>query len=113
MMTVTGLIDIFAPCRLTGGGLAAAVEWYGFVLSERRFRLWFSKENDQSFHFALTGPRFAAGTSVSYSRLLGSEVKLLTIACLSREERVYPMVRCSKARISFDSRSPVRMSYSN
>ncbi len=43
-------------CRLTGGGLAAAVEWDWFVGTDRRFRLWVSKENDKSFHLALTGP---------------------------------------------------------
>ncbi len=62
---------LFFGAHLTGGGLAAAVEWYGYVLSECRFRLWVSEENDQSSHFALTGPGFAVGTSVSYSRMLG------------------------------------------
>ncbi len=41
---------------LTGGGLAAAVEWIWFVGTDRRLRLWVSKENDYSSHFALTGP---------------------------------------------------------
>ncbi len=57
--------------RLTGGGLAAAVEWDLFVRTERRLRQRFSDEDDKSFHFALTGPAIAVGNSVSYSRMLG------------------------------------------
>ncbi len=42
--------------HLTGGGLAAAVEWGYFVRTDRRLPQRFSDEDDKSSHFALTGP---------------------------------------------------------
>ncbi len=49
-------IDILTVRHLTGGGLAAADERIWFVRTDRRLRLWVSKEKDKSSHFALTGP---------------------------------------------------------
>ncbi len=57
--------------RAFGSKSRAAVERCWIVLPERRLRQRFSDEDEKSSHFAFTGPGFAVGTSVSYSRMLG------------------------------------------
>ena len=47
------------------------------VLPDNRFRE--KSEDDFSFHFALTCPEFAAGTSVSSNPLLGAKMCRLVL----------------------------------